>query len=172
MLVSPCPSSAARICRTCMNMLRSTGQCHRCRLGWKKRRNRYVSVFAGRTTADHFGCVIIASGAAMLPAQACAKWPPCLFFHAHDRSRRILNITTPFDHCCRCNVTTVWNVVSKTGCNRLFRFRSHPKAQRSHVTCIRSTILLTFSSVEASAERPWTVCTFRENVPGGDSELH
>lgn len=42
---------------------------------------------AGRLAVDHFGCVFLAGSAAKLPAQACAKWPPCLLIRAHDGSR-------------------------------------------------------------------------------------
>ena len=93
-----------------------------------------------------------------------------LLFRAHDGSRRILNITTPLDRGCHYEVPAVWYFIRKAGCVHLFHPDVHPKAQRSHVTRICSTILLTFSSVEASGDRPRTPCTFREQIPGGDTE--
>lgn len=42
---------------------------------------------AGPLLLDRFSSVFMWRGAAMLPAQACAKWPPCLLGRAHDGSR-------------------------------------------------------------------------------------
>lgn len=149
MLVSPCPSSAARICRTCTNMPQSTGQYRRCQRGWKKRRNRYVILLLPDWRWI-FGGIFIARGAAMLPAQACAKWPPYFLFRAHDRARWKLNSTNPFHHEWLCKVAILWYFIGKPCCVRLFPFKQYLNAQRSHVTSICSTILLTFSLVKAS----------------------
>lgn len=43
---------------------------------------------------DHSYSIFILSGAAVLPAPACAKWPPYLLFCAHDGSQRIPLIAT------------------------------------------------------------------------------
>lgn len=93
-----------------------------------------------------------------------------LLFRAHDGSRRILNITTPLHHGCHYKVPAVRYFIREPCCVHLFHSDLHPKAQRSHVTRICSTILLTFSLVEASGDRPRTPCTFREQMPGGDTE--
>lgn len=42
---------------------------------------------ADRVLLDHFGGVFMSGGAALLPAQACPKWPPYLLVRAHDGSR-------------------------------------------------------------------------------------
>lgn len=80
----------------------------------------------------------------MLPAQACAKWPPCLLIRAHDGSRRRPNITAPFDRWCRYKVSAVRDFIRKPGCVGQICLGLKWKAQRSHVTFMRSTILLTF----------------------------
>lgn len=54
----------------------------------------YCLPIAGRSLLAVF---FTSRGAAMLPAQACAKWPPCLLVRAHDGSRRTPNIAAPFD---------------------------------------------------------------------------
>lgn len=48
--------------------------------------------------------------------------------------------------------------IRKPCCVHLCHFKTHPKAQRNHVTCICSTILLTFSLVKASGDRPRGYC--------------
>lgn len=106
----------------------------------------------------------------MLPAQACAKWPPYLPVRVHDGTRRILNIPTPFYRGCFSKLLTMWYFIRKPCCVHLLDSKLRWKAQRSHVTCICASILLTFSSVKASGDRPRTWCTFREQMPGGDSE--
>lgn len=170
MLVSLYPSSAARICQTCTNMPQSTGQCRRCQLGWKKKRNRYVFFISGRLLLEYYGSVFVPMGAAMLPAQACAKWPPCLLFRAHDGSRWIQNITVLFhNRCCDKGVAAGY-FIRKPCCGRLFHSKLPPNAQRSHVTRICSTILLTLSVVKASGDRPSTWCTLGVQMPGGDTE--
>lgn len=55
--------------------------------GMEKEEESVCFFIADRLTVDHFGCVFLADSAAMLPAQACAKWPPCLFIRTHDGSR-------------------------------------------------------------------------------------
>ncbi len=138
--------------------------------GMEKEEESVCFFIAARLVVDHFGSVFTSRGATMLPAQACAKWPPYLRFRTHDGSRWILNIMTRFYHSCSYKVAAARYFIREPCCVRLFHLKLHPKAQRSHVTCICSTILLTFSSVEASGDRPWTWCTFREQMPGGDTE--
>ena len=86
MLASLCPSSAARICRTCTNMPRSTGRCRRCQPGWRKRRNRYVFTFAARPLLDLFGRVFMSTGAAV---PACASLCKMAAISALSCTRRL-----------------------------------------------------------------------------------
>lgn len=123
-----------------------------------------------RLAVDRFGGIFTSRGATMLPAQGCAKWPPCLLFRAHDGSRWIFNIIRPFHHMCYYNAAQIWFCIRESCCVRLFHLKLHPKAQRSHVICLCSTILLTFSSVKAGGDRPWLWCDFRAPMPGGDTE--
>ena len=128
--------------------------------GMEKEEESVCFFIAARLVLDHFGSVFVSRGATMLPAQACAKWPPCLLFRAHDGSRRILNITTPLHRGCCPTATAVRYCVREPCCVRLFHSKLHPKAQRSHVICICFTILLTFSLVKASGDRPLDVVYF------------
>lgn len=92
----------------------------------------------------------------MLPAQAGAKWPPCLLFRAHDGSRRIPNLAHKLHFVRVCKIATVRYWVCKPGCVHLFCFKPPLKAQRSHVTPVCASILLTFWSVKTSGNRPRT----------------
>lgn len=71
---------------------------------------------------------------------------------------------------CAHNVARLRYLIRKPCCVHLFPTKRHLNAQRSHVTSICSTILLTFSLVKANGDRPRTWCTFRELMPGGDTE--
>lgn len=104
----------------------------------------------GRLLLDYFSSVFPSMGAAMLPAQACAKWPPWRLLRARDGSRRIPNITVVFHDGCFSKGVAARYLVRKPCCGHLFPSKLPPKAQRSHVTRVCSTILLTFSLVEAS----------------------
>lgn len=132
--------------------------------GMEKEEESVCFFVADRLTVGHFGCVFLAVSAAMLPAQACAKWPPCLLIRTHDGSRWRPNITVSFDHWYRYKVSAVWDFIRKLGCVRQICLGIKSNAQRSHVTFMRSTILLTFWW------RPRTACSFRESLPGGDTE--
>lgn len=55
--------------------------------GMEKEEESVCFFIADRLTVGHFGCVVLAGSAAMLPAQACAKWPPCLPSRTHDGAR-------------------------------------------------------------------------------------
>lgn len=86
----------------------------------------------------------------MLPAQAAAKWPPCLLGgEQHDGPRRTPNTAAPFHRTRPPWLATVRYFIPRPGCAAYFRSQPRPKAQRSHVTLIRATILLTFSAVKA-----------------------
>lgn len=81
----------------------------------------------------------------MLPAQAAAKWPPCLLGGGHlDGARRTLNIVAPFHRTLPPELGTFRYWTPRSGCVAYSRFQPRQKAQRSHVTLIRATILLTF----------------------------
>lgn len=71
---------------------------------------------------------------------------------------------------CYYNAAQIWFCIRESCCVRLFHLKLHPKAQRSHVICLCSTILLTFSSVKAGGDRPWLWNDFRAPMPGGDTE--
>lgn len=55
--------------------------------GMEKEEESVCFLISSRPVVDHFGCVFVSTGATMLPAQACAKWPPYLLLRAHDGSR-------------------------------------------------------------------------------------
>ena len=55
--------------------------------GMEKEEESVCFIITARLVVDHFGGVFMARGATMLPAQACAKWPPFLLFRAHDGTR-------------------------------------------------------------------------------------
>lgn len=112
--------------------------------GMEKEEESVCFFITDRLTVGSFGCVFLAGSAAMLPAQACAKWPPCLLIRAHDGSRWRPNITESFDRWCRYKVPAVGDFIRKLGCVRQICLGMKSKAQRSHVTFMRSTILLTF----------------------------
>ena len=66
----------------------------------------------------------------------------------------IVHFGTRFDHRRARGGSGARYFVREPRCDRTFRSKSPPKAQRSHVTPSRSTILLTFPSVKASGGRP------------------
>lgn len=121
--------------------------------GMEKEEESVCFFIAHWLTVGHFGCVFLAGSAAMLPAQACAKWPPCLLIRTHDGSRWRPNITVSFDRWCRYKVHVVWDFICKLGCVRQICLGMKSKAQRSHVTFMRSTILLTFLFGEGLVRR-------------------
>lgn len=55
--------------------------------GMEKEEESVCFFIAVQFVVDPVGGVFVSRGAAMLPAQACAKWPPYLLFRAHDGSR-------------------------------------------------------------------------------------
>lgn len=58
----------------------STELCRRCRQGWKRRRNRYVSKTPWVTFTHNFCIFFDKRSVSVSPAQVFTKWPPLVFF--------------------------------------------------------------------------------------------
>lgn len=133
--------------------------------GMEKEEESVCFFIADRLTVGSFGCVFLAGSAAMLPAQACAKWPPCLLIRAHDGSRWRPNITESFDRWCRYKVPAVGDFIRKLGCVRQICLGMKSKAQRKSRDFYALHHFVDFSFWW----RPQTACSSRELLPGGDT---
>lgn len=132
--------------------------------GMEKEEESVCSFIAARPMAARFGRVFTPRGRRYVACASLGKMAaisaPLFFFRAHDGTRRIPGITTRLHRGGRLEAAAGRYSIRGPCCVGPFGQKPPPKTQRSHVTCICSTILLTFSLVKGKREQASDVVHF------------